>query len=116
MSVAAAIRLTRPPRAAARRAPADPAVRLTREYRRCAASLWREINRHEAACGCGVPGAQRCDLDVQLVALWCETVGMAEALEWLVLGQPPKGYKYSQYPGVWARDWLPGPWAPGGRP
>lgn len=113
MSAAIAIRLARPPRAAARRAPADPVVLLIREHYRCAESLGREARRHDAACAT-CPATKPCDLGQALWRLITNTREMARALEWLALDKVPDTYSYSGWSAGWMDEaGLPGPWRQG---
>jgi hypothetical protein len=87
----------------------DPVISLLIEYRRVATSLWLELSRHQAGHGCVHP--DDCPLRRTLVDAWCETERMADALDFVALGEVPYSYRFTGIDGRgWLTEYLPGPW------
>lgn len=89
--------------------PPDPAELLRREYHQVATALWNELNRHEQDHGCGGDRIT-CELDGALLRLWSETSGVAEALDFVLLGAVPYTYRCTGVATGWQGEYLPGPW------
>jgi hypothetical protein len=89
----------------------EPVSTLLIEHRRVERALWAELERHQREHGCE-DVRPHCDLQATLLRAWIATVQMAEALDFVVLGETPFSYRRLGAPDDWAPEFLPGPWPP----
>jgi hypothetical protein len=89
----------------------DPVVLLLVEHRRVAANLREEVCRHEREHGCAHSGPDGCDLRMTLIRYWDDVEAIAEALDFVALGEiTSPGYGYGWQTRPWFADYVPGPW------